>query len=146
MRTITRKEEIQTEWEACKKAFNPENLDLFINIVYERVLLHKVKFPLLEYCAEDIYKLLPSEIQIYFCDAIEKLKTEGGNVILGKILQLRLAQHPTLQPIVEKQLNTFLKQIFGMYATLLEKGCSDMPYYIIRIKCFLNTRSFLRTH
>ncbi|AIL45244.1 hypothetical protein [Elizabethkingia anophelis] len=102
MRTITRKEDIQTEWEACKKAFNPENLDLFINIVYERVLLHKVKFPLLEYCAEDIYKLLPSEIQIYFCDAIEKLKTEGGNVILGKILQLRLAQHPTLQPIVEK--------------------------------------------
>lgn len=93
MRTITRKEDIQTEWEACKKAFNPENLDLFINIVYERVLLHKVKFPLLEYCAEDIYKLLPSEIQIYFCDAIEKLKTEGGNVILGKILQLRLAQH-----------------------------------------------------
>lgn len=93
MRKISRKEDIKAEWEACKQVFNAEKMDLFINSVYERILTQKVKFPLLEYCAEEIYKLLPPETQISFCDVIEKLKTEGGNVILGKVLQLRLPQH-----------------------------------------------------
>ena len=93
MQTISRKGDIQIEWEACKEVFNNEKMDLFIVTVHERILSQKVKFPLLEYCAEEIYKLLPTYTQIPFCDAIEKLKTEGGNVILGKILQLRLPQH-----------------------------------------------------
>ena len=93
MQTISRKGDIKIEWEACKEVFNAEKMDLFIDKVHKRILSQKVKFPLLEYCAEEIYKLLPSEAQIVFCDVIEKLKTEGGNVILGKILQLRLLQN-----------------------------------------------------
>jgi len=93
MRTISRKGDIKIEWEACKEVFDNEKMDLFIDTFHKRILSQKVKFPLLEYCAEEIYKLLPSDTQITFCDAIEKLKTEGGNVILGKVLQLRLPQH-----------------------------------------------------
>lgn len=93
MRIISRKGDIKTEWEACKQVVKAEKIDLFIDIIHERILSQKVKFPLLEYCAEEIYKFLPPEAQIPFCDTIEKLRTEGGNVILGKILQLRLPQH-----------------------------------------------------
>lgn len=93
MRTIGRKGDIEIEWEACKQTFDATNMSLFIDTIHGRILLQKVKFPLLEYCAEELYKLLPSETHIPFCDAIEQLKTEGGNVILGKILQLRLLQH-----------------------------------------------------
>lgn len=93
MRTISRKGEIQSELESCKQVFNVEKIDLFINAVHDRILLHKVKFPLLEYCAEEIFDLLPSDLHISFCDAVEKRKTVGGNVFLGKILQLRLPQY-----------------------------------------------------
>lgn len=93
MRTISRKGDIKTEWEACKEVFDTEKMDLFIDTFHKSILSQKVKFPLLEYCAEEIYKLLPSDTQIPFCDAIEKLKTEGGNVIIGKVLQLRLPHY-----------------------------------------------------
>ena len=93
MSVITRKGDLKTEWEICKQTFDAKNLAPFIQSIHERILLRKVKFPLLEYCAEEIYTLLPDSLHIPFCDAIESLKTEGGNVLLGKILQLRLDAH-----------------------------------------------------
>lgn len=93
MQTISRKGDILIEWQACKEVYDAANMGLFLEIFNKRILSQKVKFPLLEFCAVEMHKLLPDDIQIPFCDAIEKLKTEGGNVILGKILQLRLPQH-----------------------------------------------------
>jgi len=37
-----------------------------------------------------MYKNIPIKNQLLLCDGIQKLKTEGGNVILGIILQKRL--------------------------------------------------------
>lgn len=68
-------------------------MDEFIACIHKLILQRKVKFPLLEYCAEEIYSFLPENLHIQFCDKIEAFKTEGGNVILGKILQLRLKSH-----------------------------------------------------
>ena len=46
---------------------------------------------MLEYSAEILFEGIKVEDHINLCDKIHTLKTEGGNVILGKLLQLRLA-------------------------------------------------------
>lgn len=103
MTTITRKGDLQIEWQVCRRTFDAEDIAPFVQSIYERILTRKVKFPLLEYCAEGIDTLLPTSVQISFCDALEQLKTEGGNVIIGKLLQLRLDDHfhETLEKAVE---------------------------------------------
>ena len=54
-------------------------------------MVHKVKFPLLEFCAHELSRFIPSNEQVSFCDKVHALKTEGGNVILGIMLQNRLS-------------------------------------------------------
>ena len=90
MRKITQKGEIVAELRPCIEAYQNGNLDQCLSVFHERILLNKVKFPLLEYCAATLYELLSEEEQLPFCDEIAKRQTEGGNVILGIILQKRL--------------------------------------------------------
>jgi len=56
----------------------------------EEILSHKVRFPLLEYTAQIIFDSVPYTKQLPFTDKIIAGHTIGGNVIAGKILQLRL--------------------------------------------------------
>jgi len=57
------------------------------------ILQKKIKFPLLEYAARELYKAIPGNEQVKVTDAIIALHTIGGNVLAGIVLQLRLPQH-----------------------------------------------------
>jgi len=59
----------------------------------KRILSNKVKFPLLEFCAHELSQEVRATEQVLLCDKIQSLKTEGGNVLLGIILQNRLKDH-----------------------------------------------------
>ena len=93
MKRITKKSDVKTLLGQCLNAYQKSGLTALISNVHQLLLMHKVKFPLLEFCAHTIYETLPSDEQIDFCDHIAQLKTEGGNVILGILLQRRLESH-----------------------------------------------------
>ncbi|WP_046746155.1 DNA alkylation repair protein [Kordia zhangzhouensis] len=90
MRLITKKSEIKEILDKCFVKYTQSGLNSLISEIHISILSSKVKFPILEYCAEVIYEILPENQHIPFCDNIQNLKTEGGNVLLGKILQKRL--------------------------------------------------------
>ncbi len=56
----------------------------------DTVLAQKVRFPLLEFSAKQLYSAIPYHQHILLLDSIIAHKTIGGNVIAGIILQLRL--------------------------------------------------------
>ena len=91
--TITRKSDVRLLLAQCLNAYESAGLNACVQEVDLLLLSRKVKFPLLEFCGRSLYTHLPDEEQIPFCDAIQKLKTEGGNVLLGIILQERLTDH-----------------------------------------------------
>ena len=93
MKTITRKSEVRSELETCALVFKKSGLDALVEEVHRRLLLNKVKFPLLEFAATELSELIPDQEQLDFCDKIERFRTIGGNVILGIMLQLRLKTH-----------------------------------------------------
>ncbi len=93
MRIITRKSEIKELLGNCLKEYQISGLNKCVEMLNTLILSQKVKFPLLEYCGEQFFLYLPYSEQIQFCDKVQELKTEGGNVILGIILQKRLEKN-----------------------------------------------------
>jgi len=93
MNSITQKAVVKTELNTCLQRFAENDPDDFIIELNHRLLQVKVKFPLLEYCADIIYQTLPAHHHLHLCDKIESLKTEGGNVLIGILLQKRLDDH-----------------------------------------------------
>ena len=93
MQVITRKSEIRELLNACIKAYSTKGVAACTTALENNILHKKVKFPLLEFCAKELYHKVAQERQLELCDRIEALKTEGGNVILGIILQNRLNDH-----------------------------------------------------
>lgn len=91
MDTITKKGEIKEQLEICFEFYENKIDSHFLNLFRESILDKKIKFPLLEYCAKELFKKLDLRDQIFFCEEIEKFKTIGGNVLLGILLQSRLA-------------------------------------------------------
>lgn len=62
-------------------------------LIRRTVLSKKVRFQALEHFAALLYKTISIKRQIKHLDEIARLNEVGGNVILGKILQLRLENH-----------------------------------------------------
>lgn len=93
MQLITRKSEVRIRLQECIQAYDQNGLFACCDEIYKTLLSHKVKFPLLEFCGEQFYEHLLEIDHIPFCDRIQSLKTEGGNVILGIMLQKRLEHH-----------------------------------------------------
>lgn len=93
MSVVTRKSEVRELLLQCTVAYDTYGLDNCVVVVNDILLTRKVKFPLLEFCGRAFYEHLQQHDHIPFCDAIQKLKTEGGNVLLGIVLQLRLEEH-----------------------------------------------------
>ncbi|MEM8890621.1 MAG: DNA alkylation repair protein, partial [Bacteroidota bacterium] len=93
MTIISRKPIVRAEVEASLETYQSGGISSLLQELDERLLQVKVRFPLLEYATELLYKSLNDEVQIPFLDRISVLKREGGNVILGKMLQLRLNEH-----------------------------------------------------
>lgn len=93
METLTRKQDVKNELNACLRQFQSKGVDRFVSELNERLLKVKVKFPLLKYCGLEIFEKIPENDHIPICDRIESLKTIGGNVIIAIILQSRLSPH-----------------------------------------------------
>ncbi len=79
--------------EAAVQSFHTSGVQACAKTIHRELLGAKVKFPLLEYTARTLADEIPDEEQLEFCDAIEAFQTEGGNVLLGIFLQLRLDHH-----------------------------------------------------
>ncbi|WP_051313126.1 DNA alkylation repair protein [Sporocytophaga myxococcoides] len=95
MKSITQKGDLNNELQHCFEALDAKGFNEFLSEVHHRLLLAKIKFPLLEYCATEIFKRLDEKDHIEFCSGIAKLKTIGGNVLIGIILQRRLSVYFT---------------------------------------------------
>ncbi len=93
MKTVTRKPIVKEEIEHCLTAYKDGGLSSCVAAVHQRILENKIKFPLLEYAGALLYEHLPKEEHINLCTTIEALKTIGGNVLIGIILQKRLSHH-----------------------------------------------------
>ncbi len=90
---ITRKTEIKKTLTSCFESSEGKDIYELVTSFDPLILQHRVKFPLLEYCAEQLFDFIPPTLHLEFCREIAFLNREGGNVIIGKILQLRLADH-----------------------------------------------------
>ncbi len=90
MHIVTRKFEVKIYLDQCVLVYQTMGLTACVKELHIQVLKRKVRFPLLEYCAKTLYQKIPESEHIIFCDQIEALHTEGGNVILGMMLQIRL--------------------------------------------------------
>lgn len=58
-------------------------------LIDQELLSLKIRFPILEYCTFKLLDLIPEDQQIEFCDLISDHRREGGNVLLGIMLQKR---------------------------------------------------------
>lgn len=92
MNKLTKKSDMTTEMEGYFDRYNG-NVDQLSKAMLSGLLQSKVKFPWLEHCGHLLYKELPEQSQIPFCDALMKSQTIGGDVIVGILLQSRLKQH-----------------------------------------------------
>lgn len=73
----------------------PTKKDVYsqVNYLEKYLLKKKVKFPLLEEAANQLFTLVPIESQIDLLRKLISLKTIGGNAIAGKLLQNRLTNY-----------------------------------------------------
>lgn len=97
---VTRKSDVYELLEPCILAYHQNGISASVDHFSKRILNRRVKFPLLEFCAHQLSENIHENEQLSFCDQIEALKTEGGNVILGIMLQNRLKNH--FQESIEK--------------------------------------------
>ena len=93
MNLYTRKGDVKLILGQAVQVYQEEGLHTFIDVFHNLILAHKVKFPLLEFCAQTLYLVLPVSEHFAFCDEVSKRKTEGGNVILGIFMQLNLPSY-----------------------------------------------------
>lgn len=93
MNVVTRKSEVKEYLHNCISTYREKGVSACVLELSNQILNRKVKFPLLEFCAHELSKKIKENEQILLCDKIEALRTEGGNVILGIMLQNRLENH-----------------------------------------------------
>jgi len=87
MRTISTKPVLLAALSACDKAWSAQGLQALLHEVHVRLLEVRVKFPLLEFAGHHFAKLLPVKEHVPFCKGIATRGTEGGNVLIGILLQ-----------------------------------------------------------
>lgn len=138
MRTITTKRVVRIGLEECRRGYDRGGISVLVNEVNKQFLQAKVKFPLLEFIAEEIIEFLPDSKQVSFCHMIAELQTEGGNVLLGKILQIRLDRN--------------LDESLELAAEFIEQGeewfvtdiIAERVYGVGLLNHFRNTLAFLK--
>lgn len=95
MEWINSKAEIKQNIESAFASWNEKNPGKFIDSLHDLILNRKVRFPLLETAAIELYKLIPPQYHLLVTDKIIERKSVGGNVLAGIVLQLRIPQNFT---------------------------------------------------
>lgn len=93
LKRYTRKSDINVLLDHCVVCYEQKGLTSLLAIFHDSILYHKVKFPLLEHCARVLYESITEEDLIPFCNEVCKRKTEGGNVVLGILMQKYAESH-----------------------------------------------------
>ena len=93
MKTISSRSEIKPVINKALAAYEAFGIDEFIKTVHQEILKRKVKYLILEYVAAEFYSRIAEKNHMATADKIIMLDEKGSDVIAGKILQLRLAQH-----------------------------------------------------
>lgn len=93
MKKFLKKSEIQDLVKHCILKYQSESLGSCIQSVHISILSNKIKFPLLEFVATELFQHIKSVDQLSFLNQIQLRKTIGGNVLTGIMLQKRLKKH-----------------------------------------------------
>ncbi|MCW3084351.1 MAG: alkylation repair protein [Bacteroidetes bacterium] len=93
MEIITSKATVKNLLDPIIQNYTPQKNDEFVKQLQAGILKKKIKFPLLEYAAAELYKTIPINEQLTVTDKIIELHELGGNVLSGIMLQLRLNGH-----------------------------------------------------
>ncbi|MBS1774269.1 MAG: DNA alkylation repair protein [Bacteroidetes bacterium] len=73
--------------------FDKNDNSACVGYLQSSILKKKVRFPVLEYAAKELYISIPKASQLALLDSIIALNEIGGNVLAGMVLQLRLEQY-----------------------------------------------------
>ncbi len=87
---ITSKKVLKPTLAKLEALYLAGNLRDFWQSFESEILCHKVKFPLLEFVAVELYRFVPPDEQLPLIDRLLSLDYEGGYVVIGKLLQQRL--------------------------------------------------------
>lgn len=90
MKIISSKAEVKPVLDKVLSVYHTEGMVPFVAAVHGCFLKKKVRYPLLEYISMECYRFMPDPAHTRFTDRIIALKENGSDVIVGKILQLRL--------------------------------------------------------
>ncbi len=93
MKIITSKAEVKKLITPVITNYSNGNNNAFVKEIHKALLTKKIKFPLLEYAAKEIWQAIPGKEQIDITDKIIQLHEIGGNTIAGMLLQLHLAKY-----------------------------------------------------
>lgn len=93
MEFITSKAAVKSAVATAMMNYEANGMPALVAGIEAGLLQAKIRFPLLEFAARELYAKLPIDKQVPFLDAVIALKTIGGNVIAGIILQQRLVAH-----------------------------------------------------
>ena len=88
---ITRKTDIRPIIQQAGALYLAGDGDGFWQVLEVELLHHRVKFPLLEFVARELCDFVPPVEQLAIVDRLLALDYEGGYVVIGMILQERLA-------------------------------------------------------
>lgn len=87
---ITSKKAIQPSLKKLESLYQTGNRHDFWQLFETELLQQRVKFPLLEFVAQELYRFVPPNEQLALVDRLLSLDHEGGYVVIGKLLQERL--------------------------------------------------------
>jgi 3-methyladenine DNA glycosylase AlkD len=93
MKIIGSRAEVKPLISHALAVYNADGMAAFISAIHNTILKRKIRYPVLEYVAQEFFKHIPSKEQIALTDGIIALKENGSEVIAGKMLQLRLDKH-----------------------------------------------------
>ncbi|MEL7001468.1 MAG: DNA alkylation repair protein [Bacteroidota bacterium] len=92
MKSKTKKSQIRESISQLKQMDYSSDPKVFVDSIEHQILNFKIKFPLLEFFAEEIIASIPSRDHLRFVDIIVAKNYIGSYVIAGKVLQLRLSK------------------------------------------------------
>lgn len=93
MESITRKGEIKAITDKALKQYQANGIEACLFTVQHELLESKIKFPLLEYAAENLWEKLTQEDSVGSIPTIRSWDTIGGNVLIGIFLRNMLDRH-----------------------------------------------------
>ncbi len=93
MKIIGSRKEIEPLIAGCLSVYRTSDTGAFIEKLHTDVLKKKVRFPVLEYAARELFARLPAKDIITITDEIVALDEIGSYVLAGMILQCMLPGH-----------------------------------------------------